>query len=106
MTQLVPLAEADVVLMRRGKVADKTQSDKDGNYSFNALISDSYDIKASKEGHRTRIMNEVPVFINHITHTDLYLPVLHTRNMDKYPIVEYYEDLKGDAIKRRATPSP
>ena len=83
---------ADVVLMQKDKLIDKTSTDENGNYAFKYLSPGNYDIKATKPGYRTSIIITIPVDEDETTGNDFYLPQFNNAHMIKTPIVETYEE--------------
>lgn len=91
MGSLVPVKQAQVVLMQRDDVVAATTSDEDGNFKFTYLDPGYYDIKTIKDGYRTRITLRVPVRADRTVSNDMYLPKYTTDNMRTTPIVAPYE---------------
>ncbi len=88
---LQPVAGAEVVIMQKDKLIDKTSTDEDGNYSFRYLAAGRYDVRATKSGYRTSIIIQVPIAEDRDTKNDLYLPEINNRHMLSNPLVDDYE---------------
>ena len=91
MGSLVPLKNAQVVLVQHDDVVAATTSDEDGNFRFNYLDPGYYDIKTVKDGYRTRITLRVPVSPDRTVVNDMYLPKYNMDNMRTTPIVARYD---------------
>ncbi len=92
MGSLLPVTDAEVVLMLKDKIIDKTTTDEDGIYSFHYVRPGDYDIKATKQGYRITIIAKVPVSEDYVTVNDLYLAKFNNEHMPKNPFVESYRD--------------
>lgn len=92
MGDLRPVAAAEVVLMQKDKVVDKTKTDEYGNYNFPYVRPGDYDVKATKTGYRTSIIIKIPVSEDHITKNDFYLPKFNNEHMLSNPLVDDYEN--------------
>ena len=87
---LKPLGKVVVVLMQNNKVIDQTETDEDGFYKFRYIEEGRYEIKATKDGHRTCVVTRIPVAPDKVTKLDFYQPRINNEHMDSEPIVETF----------------
>lgn len=92
MGDIQPVSGAEVVLMDKDKIVDKTLTDEDGSYSFLYVRPGKYDVRATKTGHRTTIIIKVPVSEDIVTKNDFYFPKFNNAHMQANPIVDNYEN--------------
>lgn len=91
---------AEVVLSYKGRTIGSATTGKDGNYSFKALSAGRYDVVWSKDGYRKRIVYEIPVVENYLTHNDLDLARTNTWYNARKTNVQYYEDRTNAKIEK------
>jgi Carboxypeptidase regulatory-like domain len=82
---------AELVLMQKDKIIDKTTTDEEGHYFFKYVSPGHYDIKATKTGYRTSIIVQIPVAPDETTPNSFYLPKYNDRKMPSGPIVDDYQ---------------
>lgn len=102
---LQPVAGAEVVVMQKDKLFDKTTTGEDGSYRFAYLRPGYYDVRATMPGYRISIIIKIPVAENKTTRNDFYLPKFNTENMPKAPLVEDYEDNCRNYMRNRYRPT-
>lgn len=90
MGNLEAVSGAEVVLMQKDKLIDKTTTDENGHYEFLYINPGEYDIKASKILYRTSIIIHIPVHGDEWTKNDFYLPKLNGHKQHE-PFVETYD---------------
>ena len=91
---------AEVVLSYQGRTIANVKTGADGNYTFKALSAGRYDIVCSKDGYRKRLVYEVPVVENYLTHNDLDLARTNTWYNARKTNVQYYEDRTNTKIEK------
>ena len=92
MGNIEPVSAAEVVLMQKDQLIDKTVTDEHGHYAFYYINPGCYDVRATKADYRTSIIITIPVSQDHTTYNDLYLPKFNNEHMPNDPIVESYDD--------------
>ncbi len=102
---LQPVAGAEVVVMQKDKLFDKTITDENGGYRFAYLRPGYYDVRATMPGYRTSIIVKIPVAENKTTRNNFYLPKFNTENMPKAPLIEDYEDNCRNYMRNRYRPT-